>query len=271
MDTERINPHKVTKPIQLLAAWLVGLVATNTLFLGSAAMLGPEGWERGGLVIASMVNVPLFLVALFVLQTRFRAELQEDHFYADYLSKKTDTLVKVGKNHLQEERISILEASIARFQQPPARVAGELDIAGMGGLDWSGWRVGLNLSHPRYPDIRGALRSAQIPLAELFGDAKRPPKLWLIALSNQLPTEHQVALLQLLLPFGFEGFQLWNPVREAGENEDVYIGSYGGEYVKVTPELHALLADEIEPIDLDYYYETNLCLQQVQSSATSQS
>lgn len=88
MKEQRIEPHKVTKPIQLLAAWMVGLVVTNSSFLIAAVQMADESWERGCLVIAAVANVPVFLFALFLLQTRFRAELQEDTYYSEYLSKK---------------------------------------------------------------------------------------------------------------------------------------------------------------------------------------
>lgn len=32
METHKINPDKITKPIQLLAAWLVGLILVNCSF-----------------------------------------------------------------------------------------------------------------------------------------------------------------------------------------------------------------------------------------------
>jgi len=40
------------------------------------------------LVLASIFNVPLFLGCMFMLQTRFRPEMQADRFYADYLNEK---------------------------------------------------------------------------------------------------------------------------------------------------------------------------------------
>ncbi|TOM08643.1 hypothetical protein CGH83_23420, partial [Vibrio parahaemolyticus] len=55
-------------------------------------------WQSGLLVIAAVVNVPLFLSAVFLLQTKFRPELQEDSYYSSYLSNKTNTIVKVTKS-----------------------------------------------------------------------------------------------------------------------------------------------------------------------------
>src|SRR4051794_5964201 len=64
MPEHKIEPHSITRPIQLLAAWLVGLTVTNGSFLGAAVSLGSGSWERSALVMAAIANVPLFLIAL---------------------------------------------------------------------------------------------------------------------------------------------------------------------------------------------------------------
>ena len=86
--TPDIVPHKITKPIQLLAAWLAGLAIVNASFLTAAGLLHSPTWLAPLLTIASVVNVPLFIVSLFLLQTKFRPEMQEDTFYSQYLERK---------------------------------------------------------------------------------------------------------------------------------------------------------------------------------------
>ena len=88
MPEPQITPHRITKPIQLLAAWLAGLAIVDGSFLTAAATIQTPTWVPGALVVASIVNVPLFLFSLFLLQTKFRPEMQEDSYYADYLQKK---------------------------------------------------------------------------------------------------------------------------------------------------------------------------------------
>ena len=44
-----------------------------------------------------------FLFALFLLQTKFRPELQEDQYYSQYLDKKTNTIVKVSREEAIEK------------------------------------------------------------------------------------------------------------------------------------------------------------------------
>mgnify|MGYP000928856110 CR=1 FL=1 len=261
MADQKIEPHKVTKPIQLLAAWLVGLVLTNTTFLVAAVQIGEGGWERGALIISAIVNVPLFLLALFLLQTRFRAELQEDTYYSEYLSKKTTAVVRVDKNSVQDAKIESLERDLARLtthanNQLLTNTTDKSSIS-TETPDWSNWPVALNQLHPRFREIREELRAANIPLASIFGDIDEgPPSNWIISLSHQLPVTNIVHLLRSILPFGFDGIQFWNPQLEAHEFEDVYIGSYGNSsYANITDELTKLLETRVEAVDIKHYYE----------------
>lgn len=107
MSEQNINPHHVTKPIQLLAAWLVGLVLINSSFLGSAYLITKPDWAAGLLVIAAVLNVPIFLILIFFLQTRFRAELQEDTFYSKHLEKITGEAKPIPKDN--DEFLSYLK------------------------------------------------------------------------------------------------------------------------------------------------------------------
>lgn len=88
MSQHSISPEKVTKPIQLLAAWLVGLFVTNASFLVSAEKIQHPSWGSAMLLIAAVVNVPLFIGALFLLQTKFRPQMQEDSYYSRYLDEE---------------------------------------------------------------------------------------------------------------------------------------------------------------------------------------
>ncbi len=88
MAEPKIEPHRITKPMQLLAAWLAGLAIVDASFLTAAAMIQTPSWVPGLLVVAAVVNVPLFLIGLFLLQTKFRPEMQEDIYYLRYLETK---------------------------------------------------------------------------------------------------------------------------------------------------------------------------------------
>jgi hypothetical protein len=267
MSEQRIEPHKVTKPIQLLAAWLVGLVVTNASFLMAAIQMATGSWERGALVVSTIVNVPIFLLALFVLQTRFRAELQEDTFYAEYLSKKSSAVIRVDKDSSQDAKLDEIERTLAslaaKSDADSVNAPPPTDPEKSSALDWSHWPVALNHIHPRFREVRDALRVAGIPLTTIFGDDGDVPNKWIISLSHQLPVSHKASLLRAVLPFGFDGIQFWTPRRDADENEEVYIGSYGdGPYAKVTEELSKLLDAKVEAVDFHYYYRRNKAVRQ---------
>ncbi|MEK6286979.1 MAG: hypothetical protein AABO57_14665 [Acidobacteriota bacterium] len=87
MQTQSIEPHRVTKPIQLLATWFAGLLLVDGSFLTAAHLLTNPSWLSPLLVIAAVVNVPLFLVSIFVLQTKFRPEMLEDRYYSKHLDR----------------------------------------------------------------------------------------------------------------------------------------------------------------------------------------
>lgn len=88
MADPQIQPHRITKPIQLLAVWMAALVILVGLFFGAARFLTQPDWLPPLLTIAAVAFVPLFLVALFLLQTKFRPQLQEDAYYAEWLASQ---------------------------------------------------------------------------------------------------------------------------------------------------------------------------------------
>jgi len=253
MSDYKLDPQKVTRPIQLLAAWLVGLTVINGSFLGAAVSLGAGQWERSALVIAAIVNVPLFLIALFILQTRFRAELQEDPFYFQYISRKTDTAVSISKVDVQDAKIEVLRQEISLLRAQPNRHEEAPP-------DWSDWLIALNDYRDDFVAIRSALEQAHIPVNVIFGksDGARHPGNWVISINEAIGFRHTIALLKVLTQFHFDGFQFWEPVRDAGEEEDIYIGAYGvKKYIRITDELSSLLSKEPDQIEFKYYISKN--------------
>ena len=95
MDNGNINPRYISRPIQLLAAWFVGLISINASFLGAAALIKAPAWGSALLVIAAVSNVPIFLICLFLLQTKFRPEMQEDQYYSEYLTRRSSVRTDV--------------------------------------------------------------------------------------------------------------------------------------------------------------------------------
>ena len=112
MSESQIIPHRITKPIQLLAAWLTGLAIIDASFLTAAANIQTPTWVPAALVIASIVNVPLFLLSLFLLQTKFRPEMQEDSYYSKYLQKKEPGVQATMAAQSTERRLGELAEKI---------------------------------------------------------------------------------------------------------------------------------------------------------------
>ncbi len=86
-----IVPSNITKPMQFLAALLVGLFTVNVSFLAAANIIKSPEWIPALLVIASVSNVPLFIFTLFLLITVFRPQMQDDTYYSKYLLSKWES------------------------------------------------------------------------------------------------------------------------------------------------------------------------------------
>jgi len=150
-STNNIDPSKINKPIQLLGAWLVGLVLVNGSFLGAAISLESPVWARGLLIVASVINVPVFLFSIFLLQTKFRPEMQEDSYYHDYLvSKMGDPKAKLKIPKVKPEELVEAEELEER------------------NIDWSGYKVMINPNLADYPKIKENLLSHNIPITGDF-------------------------------------------------------------------------------------------------------
>jgi hypothetical protein len=254
MNNQKITPEKVTRPIQLLAAWLVGLVAINGSFLATAATLGQDSWERSALIIAAIINVPIFLIAFFLLQTKFRAELQEDSYYHRYLNKKTNEFVSVKRQSPQDVQILELTAQLKKLQ---ARIEQQNSLKDKAVDDWGKWVVTLNDLLTDFSEIRAALKKNHIPLASFFGstNASEPPTVRLIHINRAMDFKSKVKLLRILSKFDFQGYQYFIP--NEIDTDDVYIGSYGQDedenIVPFTEEFSEFIQKDIEQVDLQYF------------------
>src|SRR5687767_8158259 len=139
MGGQRINPAKVTKPIQLLAAWLAGLIIINGSFLSAAVYVSKPEWAAAALIVAAIVNVPIFLVCLFLLQTKFRPEMQEDEFYARYLEKRYSA---------ETQKTEYVEIAVPQTSAPPVELetkkAAELVVRKLRGIQPASPRIAIN-------------------------------------------------------------------------------------------------------------------------------
>lgn len=91
METQKIEAHKITKPIQLMAVWFIALLLIDSAFLTAAANISIPSLLAPALAISAIIFVPLFLGGVFLMQTVFRKELQDDQFYSEWLKRQEET------------------------------------------------------------------------------------------------------------------------------------------------------------------------------------
>ncbi len=114
MESHQIEPHKITKPIQLMAVWFVALVLLVGGFLTAAARIQEPQWLCPVLVVSALCLVPLFLLGVFLMQTVFRKELQEDQYYFEWLQKQQ----QIFKGFKSENSIKDVDAASNGLRQP---------------------------------------------------------------------------------------------------------------------------------------------------------
>lgn len=221
MSEQTIKPERITKPIQLLGAWLAGLFTIDSCFLFAAAKMQTESWQSGALTIAAIVNVPLFLTAVFLLQTRFRPELQEDSYYSTYLSKKTNEPVNVSKEDSQlaqlRQRLAELEDKIAATANKEAKTATSAALSGL--------HIGVNRHLTDKQHIGAKLSELGILGFTTFGGSS-PPEKRVVAISEHLSKERIKQLIGVAKELGFAGYTFFDNMMEDA-TEDVLFGSYG--------------------------------------------
>lgn len=256
MSNQNIEPPKITKPIQLLAAWLAGLILINGSFLATATSLSTPTWAPAALVVASILNVPLFLACLFLLQTKFRPEMQEDAYYAKYLELNTgkivitspaDTLIRQLQieiseyQHRNTELLSSFELSLKLISQKigghsvselPSRseflaIADEIDkSAKISETKSEQISVQLNDMLSEHVAIRRELRKHQIIVERTFGSTSETPevpKYKIIGFGKNVPIDQLRNIVQVCRNFGFDRIHFSGEDYSEGR---VYIGSY---------------------------------------------
>lgn len=220
MTEHAIKPEKITKPIQLLGAWLAGLFSIDSCFLFAAANMATGSWEARALVVAAILNVPVFLAAVFLLQTKFRPELQEDSFYASYLSRKTNEVVSIGKDDAQwaglNKRLSEIENRISSPERTAAVAASKLE----------GLVFGINKHIPDQQKLGEKLLERGVLGYSTFG-ADSPPQDRTVGISRYLPRDIVREVVALAQDLQFDGYSMWDP-REEVDDTDVLLGAYGG-------------------------------------------
>jgi len=221
MSDNKIEPSKVTKPIQLLAAWLTGLIIINGSFLAAAVRIENPTWASGLLVAAAVLNVPIFLVGLFLLQTKFRPEMQEDEFYSRYLEKrysvdsqKEEFIEVVSKGHSKD---------IVQSTQNISDIAKEERFD----LGAKSTEVHINDLLPCFNIVSEKLIECKIPIESIFGSTSKEPKapnIFHVSFGREVDPEILKQVLLICGKYGLESISYANTETTAGK---IYIGSFG--------------------------------------------
>jgi hypothetical protein len=176
--------------------------------------------------------VPLFLAALFLLQTKFRPEMQEDVYYAKHLER-------VYSSHTrQTELIEFKQDAriVTRRKDRGQRIAIQrpADVA-----------ISINDLLPKYKELAAALASRGIVADSTFGsisDPPIPPRRFVIAVGPGVPVSVVKEVVGISSQFGLEG------LADASHKEPVdihvgrvYIGAYAsdeeGQFTRITRDV----------------------------------
>lgn len=219
MDQTPVKPERITKPIQLLGAWLAGLLAIDSSFLFAAANLQQGSWESQALIIAAIVNVPVFLLAVFVLQTRFRPELQEDSYYSTYLSRRTNEPVSVDKGDAQFIELNQKLAELEKRLPLPAnrRLKRRSTISTL--------QIGVNNHLTDRAVVKAKLAELGVTQITGFGSNEAPDHR-VVAISGYLSAAAVDEVAKVAGDLSFDGYTIFDN-RAEGTEQDVLFGAYG--------------------------------------------
>lgn len=262
IESQKIDVKEVKKPFQLLAAWLVGLVLIDGIFLGVSTQI--SGWLQSLLVITSVINVPLFLIAIFILQTRFRPEMQDDVFYSRYLDSKTNEVIQVTLREIIQLEFNSIRTELRDIKNANQIAVEKTKTTTLHQEQELGyrWKIGVNDYLDNYTKIRSILKREKIPVNNIFGSAttKDHPENKIISISPRISFNAKTTLIKLGFEMGMEGYSFFDNVIE-DIDEPILIGAYGKEsYVPITNALIDEINNEIEPVDLKQIEKNYLAL-----------
>lgn len=264
MSEQKIVPDRIIKPIQLLAAWLAGLIIVNGSFLGAAVAIEQPDWLRMALVLACIANVPLFLYCLFLLQTKFRPQMQEDLYYAKYLEQNTGQLISTNPTDtaIQQLRSEVAESNqryvdmisgldedlkalailisstvtnhkvdeVARSElieivREVTKSAQVLELAKERAADANAF-VQLNDMLPDFEAIRRELWKENIAIAHIFGSTATEPEIPKFRVIGFGKAVSIETLRRVVRVTSKFGFNRIHYARPELNTENIYIGSY---------------------------------------------
>ncbi len=258
MQEHKISPEKITKPIQLLAAWLIGLLLLVSTLLAASGTVKEPDWLPAFFGISAVAIIPVFLVLIFLLQTKYRPEMQEDSYYSKYLNQKTAKTknitavnalnnvlpIKMQFGNLGQEVMKMSKdfKGIRNIIEKPNKFKGTTDAFSGNKIEFllakTDQRLGelkqnielekfnlwLNTKIHKYLEILSVIREMGFTSIHEFGN-KPIPAYFAVAFGRDVPFELAKNMILKLIPLGAGIVQEVEEEIEWSCN-DIYIGSY---------------------------------------------
>lgn len=119
MSNPKLDPDKVTSPIQLMAAWFVMLILLTGVLLTAAVEIEKPVWAAGYLVIFSSAVILLVVGCVLLMLTKFRPNLQDGIQYSEWLkdqNKYSQGLIREESEEKNGQILASIKESIS-FKQ----------------------------------------------------------------------------------------------------------------------------------------------------------
>lgn len=84
----QISPEKITQPFQLLATWMIGLIFISGELIYASLQSKEILWQSVTYTISSILIILIFMRTIFVLQTKYRPEMQGGEHYQEIWRNK---------------------------------------------------------------------------------------------------------------------------------------------------------------------------------------
>ncbi|QOG03421.1 hypothetical protein [Flavobacterium sp. MDT1-60] len=227
MENHNIKPEKITKPIQLLAVWLIGLILIVSALLTAAGTIDQPSWLPAFFSISAVSIIPLFLALIFLLQTRFRPQMQEDEYYSKFLN--TNTLEVIGNQEneffiesmtgkidekfielstITKDQIVLLQGTISELG---LRIPNNTIIEQKKEFDTfdkfiknAKKNISVNLKLKNIDSVLSLLMESNIKISNFFGknDDNDEPDLFIITFGRDVELETLKSVVKILVPLG---------------------------------------------------------------------
>lgn len=157
------DSQRLTIPIHLITVWVVGLMfltLISLIFVSTAGKITQPQlhWVAAMLAVAGVSFVPLFLLAIFLMQTIVRPNLQEDKYFSQWLRDSQPRAQDTTANPLPPQSSATAEPLEGAMSKEAKRILRTLwryqkQVCGEGYN--KRWTFGV---HPLSPDYATYLR-----------------------------------------------------------------------------------------------------------------